>query len=663
MNMFFDLALKSSIILGAALLGQPFLRRQSAALRHSVWLVTLIGLAALPILSAALPGWNLLPTWKVSTPAPTPTAPAMPRVSSAGSVATRPEFSRAVTAEPTIKSSKVSYARWTEMIWLGGALIVLTPLALAWASLAWLERRSMIVKDEAWLDMVEGAARRLGIQQPVLLLMSADRQMPMAWGVLRPRVLLPAEARQWPEQRLESALLHELAHVKRSDSIVNYIAHAVCALYWFNPLAWLAFRRMRLEREQACDDLVLTSGIEAGDYADELLEMASSLTPNAFAMAAASPMARRSTLEERLLAILDNDRNRSAANPRKMAGVTALLAAILVPIATLHPASAKAQDAKEVPAATTATAGSELDFAKSFAVSPGGALTMDLEDGDVEITSGDDAKVEISVHRRITHANEKEAKELLENHEITFGQNGSDVSVHSKQLKQKSSGWFGAQPNLSVEYKITTPRKYNFTLSTGGGNITIEDKEGKVHAQTGGGNLELNHIDGAVWGRTGGGDIAASGCEALDVESGGGNLKLHDLSGDTRAHTGGGGAKIVNCAGKLEVKSGGGDLTIDNFTGSSLQADTGGGSITADIVNPFKEKCVFGSGGGNIRIKAPADLAVNLDAATDGGSVKCDLPLTSTSVKSDDHIKGAINGGGPELNAHSGGGDIKISKR
>jgi beta-lactamase regulating signal transducer with metallopeptidase domain len=79
-------------------------------------------------------------------------------------------------------------------------------------------------------------------------------------GILRPVILLPADAVSWPVERRALVLAHELAHVGRFDTLTQLMAQVAVALFWFDPLLWLAARRMGVEREFACDDAGLREG-------------------------------------------------------------------------------------------------------------------------------------------------------------------------------------------------------------------------------------------------------------------------------------------------------------------------------------------------------------------------------------------------------------------
>src|SRR5262249_6898672 len=174
----------------------------------------------------------------------------------------------------------------------------------------------------------------------IAFLRSARATMPMAWGIVNPAVLMPADADDWPTDRLRIVLLHELAHVKRRDCLTHMLAQLTCALYWFNPLAWMAARRARTERERACDDLVLSAGTEGPDYAQELLEIARVMRSGRFPVVLAGAtlaMAHRTQLEGRVIAILDPKVPRSAMTTFRTAAATVLAACALVPLATVQP--------------------------------------------------------------------------------------------------------------------------------------------------------------------------------------------------------------------------------------------------------------------------------------------------------------------------------------
>ena len=164
------------------------------------------------------------------------------------------------------------------------------------------------------------------------------RVIPLAWGALQPHLVLPAMAVGWDDQRLHAVLLHELAHIKRHDLLVLLLSRIACALYWFNPLVWLAAWRLQIECERACDDLVLKAGMKPSDYAEQLLQISteheSTRWPGALAMALPGH------LEGRVVAVLDRNLRRSAVPRRFGVAISLLAIALLVPLAMLRVAKA-----------------------------------------------------------------------------------------------------------------------------------------------------------------------------------------------------------------------------------------------------------------------------------------------------------------------------------
>jgi hypothetical protein len=199
-----------------------------------------------------------------------------------------------------------------------------------------LSRRCAPLVHADWSASLAEASATLQLHRRVGLRFGPAVNAPLTWGAWRPVILLPAAAAHWPAARRRVILLHELAHIRRWDWLTQTFAYFACAVYWFNPLAWLAARRMRFERERACDDLVLRHGSLPSDYADELLQLATRLGSRGLVNWAAVPMARRSTLEGRLLAILDPRRNRSALTRFVLLATLALAAAIIIPVAMLR---------------------------------------------------------------------------------------------------------------------------------------------------------------------------------------------------------------------------------------------------------------------------------------------------------------------------------------
>jgi HEAT repeat protein/beta-lactamase regulating signal transducer with metallopeptidase domain len=348
-----DALLKATLILGLAGAATFVLGRASAAVRHLVWALALSSALVLPVLSVALPRWQL-PIVTLTTPV----APAVPEA--AGARAPLPRVARSIDspgradiappgsletppsgpAAQQAMTPRVSLALAIVALWATGAFAVVGRLAAGLLAVQWISRRTTPVVDAPWLPLAVDLAAGLGITRRLVFLESARATMPMAAGIFRPAVLMPEDANRWPLERLRIVLLHELAHVKRRDCLTHAIAQLACAVHWFNPLAWIAARHIRTERERACDDLVLACGTRGSDYAEELLEIARVMRGGRYPAVLAGAtlaMAHRSQLEGRLIAILDPKVPRSGVSQARAALAAVAVACALPPLAAMQP--------------------------------------------------------------------------------------------------------------------------------------------------------------------------------------------------------------------------------------------------------------------------------------------------------------------------------------
>jgi beta-lactamase regulating signal transducer with metallopeptidase domain len=346
-----DVILKVTVVLALAPLAARALSRRSAAARHQIWVVALAASLLMPALAAIAPQWTIavLPAppaavEPLSAPAPAPAAAPLGATGVDPVFEPTPALTPTAFSEPQPQGTPITAMTTAGSIWLAGVLLVLGRLAFGTTRVWWIARRA--TPDPMWAPLGQQLAQSLAIDRDVTFLGGDEDAMPMAWGLIRPKVLLPAEAEDWPLERQRVVLLHELAHVRRRDSVTQMLAHLACAAYWFNPLVWLAAQRLRAERERACDDLVLAAGTRGSDYADHLLDIARSLRSDAWPTWSAVTMAHRSQLEGRLMAILDPALPRRSPTRRAVAAAAVLAMVSIVSLAGVR-AVAKAADAEE----------------------------------------------------------------------------------------------------------------------------------------------------------------------------------------------------------------------------------------------------------------------------------------------------------------------------
>ena len=311
-----DGAWRGALLLAATFMLSAAVRRHSAALRHLLFVGAMVGLIAVVVLASRGPELELPAQGLVvdrggsGGHALVPTAPS----SEFGNLLSTPDFmpeadydrlpmmgTRATPALEVASATSDPILPWVAIVWLAGCALwaarIFVGLRLLGRIIGTSSRAPGTLRRE--LSSIAGADR-------VRLHLADERSStftPMATGIFCPIILLPATATTWESAKIRSVLHHEMAHIRRRDVLVDLICQLAVALHWFNPLAWLALRKIRVVREVACDDRVLHTGCRASDYAEHLFELGSH--QGRAVPALATQMAGADQLEPRIRTVLD----------------------------------------------------------------------------------------------------------------------------------------------------------------------------------------------------------------------------------------------------------------------------------------------------------------------------------------------------------------------
>lgn len=341
--------------------------RRNAAMRHLIWLtafsvVLLAPLGALVtpagfVLRASLPAPLPIPvkTANVLSDAPVWRKVDQPLLSVGSGNSLRPVLALAPPAPQASTKAAVLRTLATVLdsrnhrarillgvlgLWGGGVVYVTVQLLASLWGVRNLHRRSIAVSMN-----LDALSQRAGLQRQWELRISNSSNLPtaMTWGAWHPVVLLPRESLSWSEAQLEAVLLHELAHVRRYDSVSQIIALCMCALHWFNPLVWWGAQNFRAQAEMAADDAVLRGGVKASTYAGDLLALAlaaqkqgqtQQLCPSMIAV----PLLRRSCMENRIQYIVSPGFCRQSASTAQLLAVAGVSLCLMAFSCSVRPA-------------------------------------------------------------------------------------------------------------------------------------------------------------------------------------------------------------------------------------------------------------------------------------------------------------------------------------
>lgn len=400
--------LKTTIVLTLALFAATASRRQPAAFRHFVLSFALIGLLLLPILSLAPVGWktSLLPARPAAMGArelaqhvrnSLPELVEVPELSlsivadgtgerSAGTpalgVKLRPGESTAFQplgeSYPVLPDTRADSGVQSVLhiaiiaLWSSGLVILVLRLAIGLSGATKLTREGTVLADPVWHLLFERFLALVSLRRKIRLKSHPQVFVPLTWGWRKPVILMPADTDAWTDEERSSALFHELSHVKRADFMVMLLVRMSLALFWWNPLSWIVYQKLRKEQEIACDELVLRAGIKPSIYAASLLAFRRSAGFRWNTSAALLGMLGKPSFNERLATIL---KQKLTLKEVKMKTKIMLAAALVLAVAfvgTARPAVGVENRAAEPTAVETAA-----PAPGSFDIAPPAAETQE----------------------------------------------------------------------------------------------------------------------------------------------------------------------------------------------------------------------------------------------------------------------------------------------
>ncbi len=362
---------------GAALLvaagaARLLLRRCARNVRYAVALLALLMLAVAPVLiyetlaPRSLAAFETLPAEVAQQPIDVPAALVGSIDELRGSLrTTKPIAKPATEGAPDLATIAAMIRRAGQLgaaylpwLWIAGCPFTAIYLLAGISGAGRLKQRAVLASEPAVTAVLDRLARELGVAGRAVIGLSSRVVAPLVVGIARPMILLPpALLASWNPDELELILLHELAHVRRWDNLVNLLQRVVEAALFFHPAVWIVSRWARLEREQCCDEIVLRHRDAPQKYAETLAALAA---PGISPAHAAAAMANHQ-LVARIRNILNVEDRTMRFSTRSVLAATGLIGVLVSLLFIAGPLAASDQ---EKPTGDAASNADKLDQGK-----------------------------------------------------------------------------------------------------------------------------------------------------------------------------------------------------------------------------------------------------------------------------------------------------------
>jgi len=235
-------------------------------------------------------------------------------------------------------------------------------------------------------------------------------------------------------------------------------------------------------------------------------------------------------------------------------------------------------------------------------------------------------------------SNAQEADALRQKLDVQMTKTGNDVKVTVRWTGDRSDRDLR---KVRVSFRIAMPRKFNLDLRTVG-SAKIGNLDGTVKTVLKGGSLALGNVNGPVTARTDGGSLA-----------------IGNVGGDLDAVSNGGSVAAGRTNGKVIARANGGSIAIAEAT-DAIDAKAAGGSVAAYISKQPRSDSKLIAEAGNVELRLPESIAVNIDAACSAGRLSSDFSLLGHA--DNEHWRGTLNGGGPLVMVRASAGNIYLRK-
>ena len=230
--------------------------------------------------------------------------------------------------EIPVRHRAADFLPWLAPFWMAGVAIFHLRSLASWMAARRLRRTGVCLAPDHWRERLDRLGARVRLSRPVTLLESCLAEVPVVIGYVRPAILMPVGLLAGlPAGQVEAILLHELAHIRRYDYLVNLLQSAVEGFLFYHPAVWWISGLIRAERENCCDDLVVATHGDAREYAAAL----AGLEQIRWSAHEAAPAATGGNLLQRIRRLLNRpEAPRRALTPIFSAGILAITAAVVL---------------------------------------------------------------------------------------------------------------------------------------------------------------------------------------------------------------------------------------------------------------------------------------------------------------------------------------------